>query len=75
METPSAPLTNVQLELLKVFAYQASDEDLLELKDILAKFFAEKAIQSATQAWDERGWDDEKVDELLKTKLRKRSSD
>ena len=69
METPSPSLTNVQLELLKVFSYQVSDEDLLELKDTLAKFFAEKAIQSANQAWDEQGWDDQKVDELLSTKL------
>jgi hypothetical protein len=69
METPSPSLTNVQLELLKVFSYQVSDEDLLELKDTLAKFFAEKAIQSANQAWDEQGWDEQKVDELLSTKL------
>lgn len=75
METPSIRLTNVQLELLKVFAYQVSDEDLIELKDTLAQFFAEKAIQSANRAWDEQGWDDQKVDELLNTKLRKRTSE
>ncbi|NBC09702.1 MAG: hypothetical protein GVY26_21115 [Bacteroidetes bacterium] len=69
MKTPSPSLTNVQLELLKVFSYQVSGEDLLELKDTLAKFFAEKAIQSANQAWDEQGWDDQKVDELLSAKL------
>jgi hypothetical protein len=75
MKTPSPSLTNVQLELLKVFSYQVSDEDLIELKDTLAQFFAEKAIQSANQAWDEQGWDDKKVDELLNTKLRKRTSE
>lgn len=75
METSSPSLTNVQLELLKVFSYQVSDEDLIELKDTLAQFFAEKAIQSANQAWDEQGWDDQKVDELLNTKLRKRTSE
>jgi len=69
METLSPSLTNVQLELLKVFSYQVSGEDLLKLKDTLAKFFAEKAIQSANQAWDEQGWDDQKVDELLSAKL------
>ena len=66
MDTSSPPLSNVQLELLKVFAYQVSDEDLLELKDTLANFFAKKAIQSANEAWDKQGWDNQKVDQLLR---------
>ena len=28
------PFTNVQLELLKVFAHQVSDHDLLDLRDV-----------------------------------------
>jgi hypothetical protein len=34
------PLTNVQLELLKTFSHQLPDNDLLELRKILAAFFA-----------------------------------
>lgn len=66
------PFTNVQLELLKTFAHDLSEEELLELRELLAKFFARKAIEAANKTWDEKGWDHEKVDRLLNTKLRKR---
>ena len=41
------PLSNVQLELLKVFAHHVSDNDLLDLRQILAEFFAKKAVKAA----------------------------
>ncbi len=31
-------------------------------------FFAERAIQLANAAWDEKGWTDEDVDRVLQTK-------
>ena len=65
------PLTNVQLELLKTFSHQLPDNDLLELRKILAAFFAQKLIEQANQVWDEQHWNDEKVDEILNTKMRK----
>jgi hypothetical protein len=66
------PLTNVQLELLKTFAHDLSEEELLQLRELLAAFFAQKAIDAANRAWDEKGWTNEDVDRLLNTKLRKR---
>ncbi|MBK9460874.1 MAG: hypothetical protein IPN94_15945 [Sphingobacteriales bacterium] len=65
------PLTNVQLELLKTFSHQLTDNDLLELRKILAAFFAQRLIEQANQVWDEQHWNDEKVDEILNTKMRK----
>lgn len=67
------PFTNVQLELLKTFAHNLNEEELLQLRKLLAAFFAQRAIEAANRAWDEKGWTDEDVDRLLKTKLRKRS--
>ncbi|MCO6490061.1 MAG: hypothetical protein J5I98_16740 [Phaeodactylibacter sp.] len=67
------PLTNVQLELLKTFAHNLNEEELLQLRKLLANFFAQRAIDAANRAWDEKGWTDEDVDRLLNTKLRKRS--
>jgi len=64
------PFTNLQLELLKVFAHKVSDDDLLQIKQMLADFFAKKTIESANKAWDEKGWTNDTVDELLNTKLR-----
>ena len=59
------PFTNVQLELLKVFATQLSDEDLQELKKIIAKFLLEKARDRADAIWEERGYDEETMEAWL----------
>ncbi|MCB9281229.1 MAG: hypothetical protein H6562_20240 [Lewinellaceae bacterium] len=72
MSSLQQPLSNVQLELLKAFSHQLKEEDLIELRKLLAQFFAQKAIAAADRTWEERGWNDEEVNQLLNTKLRKR---
>ncbi len=64
------PFSNVQLELLKVFAHHVSDNDLIELQRLLARFFAKRAVEAADAAWDKNGWTDADVDRLINTKLR-----
>ncbi len=49
------PLNNVQVELLKLYSTNLSDKDLQDLKSLLARFYADKAISKANQIWDERG--------------------
>ncbi len=71
--TTHTPLTNVQLEILKSFSHELSTEDLKEFKRILANFFAKRLIHQADKIYDENNWSDEKMDELLNTKLRKHS--
>ncbi len=73
MQTIQQPLTNAQLEILKAFSHKLSEKDLLELRKILADFFAKKTVKLANKAWDEKGWTDKDVDRLLHTKLRKRN--
>jgi len=74
MTTERQPLTNVQLEILKTFSFSLSEQDLAEMKKILANFFAKRAIALADKAWDEQGWDDKKVENLLNTKMRSRKN-
>jgi hypothetical protein len=64
------PLTNTQLELLKAFAHDLNDAELDELRQTLARFFAQRAVREANRVWDEQGWTDADVDRLLSTKLR-----
>jgi hypothetical protein len=64
------PFSNVQLELLKVFSYQISDSDLIELRRLLAQFFAQKAVEAADAAWEDNNWTDADIERLLNTKLR-----
>ncbi len=47
-----SPLSNLQQELLKLYASNISETDLLVIKRYLAKFFAEKAIAEADEIWD-----------------------
>lgn len=70
MQTLKQPLTNTQLELLKAFSHQLSEEEVQDLRHVLAAFFAQRAIKYANQAWEENKWSEETVDEILETKLR-----
>jgi hypothetical protein len=74
MTTFKKPLSNLQVELLKAFQHDLSDEDILALRQLLSDFFAQRSIEAANKVWDEQGWNDEKIETLLKTKLRRRSN-
>jgi len=71
MQVLNTPLTNVQLELLKVFSHQLSESELLELKKLLVHFFAQRLIEQADKVWEEKNWTDKDMDTLLETKMRK----
>ena len=43
-------LTNLQLELLKIYTYSPSDTELLEIKDLLAQYFSNK-LESNMANW------------------------
>ena len=62
---PSPPLTNIQLELLKLYAYDLKEEDMLELKKVLASFFAERIRNRTGKLWQERGYTQETMREWL----------
>lgn len=65
------PFTNVQLEILKTFSHQLSENDLIELRKTLALFFGQRLVQEADKVWEEKKWDDQLVDKMLHTKMRK----
>jgi hypothetical protein len=49
-------LSNLQLELLKTFTRQVSDEDVLAIRKMLAQYFAQKAMNLADEVWDKNNW-------------------
>ena len=63
-------LTNLQLKILKVYRAKLNEDELQELSGILSDFLTKRAIKLADEAWDELGWNEEKVKELLQTKMR-----
>jgi hypothetical protein len=70
MTTPSVhpPLSNVQAELLKLFSAEIPEIHLLELKKVMAKFLLDKARERADAVWDEKGYTDEKLQQILDNK-------
>ena len=51
-------LTNLQLELLKVFNYELNQQQLTDIKDLLANYFAEQATREMDKLWEQQGWDE-----------------
>ncbi len=59
------PLTNLQLELLKLFSLNLSEDELIEVRRMLANFFAERASDEMDKLWKENNWTNETMDEWL----------
>jgi len=60
-----SPLSNVQLELMKMFSHNLNDDDLAALKRTLANFFAEKASDEMDRLWEENDWSDQTMNKWL----------
>jgi hypothetical protein len=65
MSVPSQKLSNLQLELLKVFSRNISDDELIEVRRMLAKYFMQKAVQSADKVWDEKSYSQELMEKWV----------
>jgi hypothetical protein len=63
-------LSNIQIELLKIYEEGVEEQELLEIKKVLAHFFAEKATQRMDKLWEERGWNADTMSEWLETHQR-----
>ena len=59
------PMSNIQLELLKLYSTNIEDTDLLVIKNFIAHYFAKKTIDEADKIWQERGYTNELMDEWL----------
>ena len=61
IESIPQPFTNLQLELLRLYAKQLPEKDLIEIKRLLGQYFADKASDLADKIWDEKGLTAEKI--------------
>ncbi|QHW00835.1 hypothetical protein [Spirosoma endbachense] len=58
-------LSPLQLELLKVYSFQPSDEDLQAIKKILAEYFSNKQVGNLAKAEEEKGISQDDLDRWL----------
>lgn len=64
MET-AKKLTNLQLELLKIFHYDLDEVQLKEVKLLLAQYFSKKASADMDKLWEENNWSADTMNEWL----------
>jgi len=62
---PPKKLTRAQIELLALFDRDVPDEDWLEIRRLIAHYFATKATQAADAVADEKGWTEEDFERML----------
>ena len=66
MLTIPQPLSNMQLELLKVYSAGVPDDWLIEIREMLAHYMLEKARDEADKVWMKKGYSENTVREWLK---------
>jgi hypothetical protein len=65
-------LTNVQIELLKLFQYNLPEKQLAEIKNMLAKYFAKTATAEMDKLWEENDWNNDVMKAWANEHLRKK---
>lgn len=56
---------NLQQEIIKLYSTDLDYQELLSVKQVLADFFANKAIEEADKIWDEKNLSDQVMESWL----------
>ena len=65
MKSIATPLSNLQLEILKLYSTNLDKTELTELKNQLAGFYAKKSIENANRVWNEKKLTNDDMDKWL----------
>lgn len=69
----SKSMSNIQLELLKLYATDISDEDLINIKRLMVQYFAEKITRQMDMLWEENNWTAQTMHDWAKGHVRSSS--
>lgn len=58
----SQKLNSLQLELLKVYSFEPNEEDLLVIKEFLAKHFSDKLLKNVQLAIEKKNISEDDLD-------------
>ncbi|QDK83374.1 hypothetical protein EXU85_34130 [Spirosoma sp. KCTC 42546] len=67
-------LSNLQMELLKLYPYAVSDTELTEIRLLLADYFAKKIDSEMNQLWQEKGWNEQTIEGWKNEHMRSRTA-
>ncbi|MFN0035919.1 MAG: hypothetical protein ACKVUS_12720 [Saprospiraceae bacterium] len=65
---PAKKLSNMQQLLLRLYARNIPEDDLLVIKGFLERYFGEKLMDEADKVWDKRGYSNELMKEWVSSK-------
>lgn len=65
MNSSTSKLSPLQLELLKIYSFDPAEEELVELKNLLAQFFAYRFTEKEARAAREKNITDTDLDNWL----------
>ena len=68
MQDIPAKLSPLQLELLKIYSFQHTEEDLIAIKKILANYFSQKLLKNVDEAVKKKNITDEDLKSWLNEK-------
>lgn len=64
METLQTPLNKAQLEILKLLGRVDSEEELMDIKRLITRYYAERLISRVDKIYDERGYTQDDLDRM-----------
>ncbi len=70
ISSETGPMSNLQREMLRLFAQDVPEKDLNAIRQLISQYFAEKAMDLADHSWDGKGWTKEDAIRLVNTKMR-----
>ena len=65
MYAEQTTLNPIQLHLLEMFNHCDSEKMMLELKEVLAEFYAKQVQEEANRLWDEGSLNGEAIERIL----------
>jgi len=67
------PLTNLQVELLKLFASNLPEKNLHDLKEMISDYLLDMAREEADKVWEEKNYTKKNADDWLHKKKSRNS--
>lgn len=67
---PEGKFTKAQLDLLKLFSRTIPDQEWIEIKHLISRYFAEKATHEMDKLFKENGWNEDKIKEWSNEHMR-----
>jgi hypothetical protein len=58
-------MTNLQFEIVKMFNYELNNNELVEIKSLLANYFQNKIDGNIDKLWVDKGWTNDTMWQIL----------